>query len=134
MKRRQDSGFEWDRLPSPHKNYTYIQTHMHTHTQHHKPSRKIPSRAVRYVPAHTYTHRAQGNITMGFCGVTKPSKLPFLLIKQARWSASFHRQDGQCQEPGTRHQQRACSQPWAKERNKELSFHVEQPFSSPKIN
>lgn len=71
---------------------------------------------------------------MGFCGVTKPSKLPFLLIKQARWSASFHRQDGQCQEPGARHQQRACSQSRAKERNKELSFHVEKSISKNKLN
>lgn len=60
-----------------------------------------------YIHAHGYTqcgHRVQWNITMGFCGVTKPSKLSFLLIRQASWSASFHRQDGQCQVPGTRHQ------------------------------
>lgn len=69
-------------------------------------------------------HRAQWNITMAFCGVTKPSKLSFLLIRQTSWRASFHRQDGQCQVPGTRHQQRTCSQWQAKEKNKELSLHM----------
>lgn len=56
-------------------------------------------------------HREHWNITMSFCRVTKPSKLSFLLIS---WSVSFHRQDGQV--PGTRHQQRTCSQGRSKEK------------------
>lgn len=64
---------------------------------------------------HTYTYGwKHRNITTSFCAVTKPATFSFLLIRQASGNVSFHRQDGQV--PGTRHQQRTCSQRRSKEK------------------
>lgn len=76
----------------------FVRTPPHTHTNARHQEQHSPVQSV-WTNTHLHTESI-GDITMGLCRVTKPSKLPFLLIKQARRGTSCHRHDGQCQDQG----------------------------------
>ena len=103
-------------LPS----HTCTCTHAHAHQEKRAPA--LP----RGHPHIIYTHGGVGDVTTGFWGAIRPSKLPFLLIKQARRALPFTDKTSQSRKPGVRRGQSSGSAS-GKERNRGLGDHTGRP-------